>query len=107
VRLPARVLRLIERDELRISPVVLLEMQLLQEIGRVNIGPEQWMEILSRDFDVKLCPLPLHKVIAESLKLSWTRDPFDRMIVAQAIAGQGKLITKDERMHTNFTNAVW
>jgi PIN domain nuclease of toxin-antitoxin system len=107
VRLPARVLRLIERDELRISPVVLLEMQLLQEIGRLNIGPEQWMEILSRDFDVKLCPLPLHRVITESLKLSWTRDPFDRMIVAQAIAGQGKLITRDDRMHTNFNGAIW
>jgi PIN domain nuclease of toxin-antitoxin system len=52
-------------------------------------------------------PLPLHKVIAESLKLSWTRDPFDRMIVAQAIAGQGKLITRDERIHANFTGAIW
>ena len=82
-------------------------MRLLQEIGRVNIGPDQWLDILRRDFGVKLCTLPLLRVVATSLSLSWTRDPFDRMIVAQAIAGNGKLITKDARIHKNFAGALW
>lgn len=82
-------------------------MRQLQEIGRLNIGPDQWWEILRRDFGVTVCPLPLHRVVTEGFSLSWSRDPFDRLIVAQAIAGKGKLITKDQRIHKNFPGAIW
>jgi len=98
---------LVDRSELRVSPVVLLEMQLLREIGRVNIGPDQWLEILRADFGVTVCTLSLNRVIAESFALTWTRDPFDRLIVAQAIAGKGKLITKDAKIRENFASAIW
>jgi PIN domain nuclease of toxin-antitoxin system len=82
-------------------------MRLLQEIGRLNAGPDQWLDILKRDFEVRICPIPAQRVIAEAFKLSWTRDPFDRIIVAQAIAGEGKLITKDDRIHKRFAGALW
>jgi PIN domain nuclease of toxin-antitoxin system len=107
VRFSPRVLRHLEKADLRISPVVLLEMRLLQETGRVNIGPDQWLDILKRDFQVRVCPIPLHRIIAESVRLSWTRDPFDRLIVAQAIAGEGALITKDDQIRRNFAGALW
>ena len=82
-------------------------MRLLQEIGRLTIGPDRWLDILRRDFGVTVCPMPLHRVVAESLNLPWTRDPFDRLIVAQAITGGGKLITKDERVRKHFAGALW
>ena len=107
VALSVRANRLIRNADLRVSPVVLLELSLLQEIGRLNIGPEQWLAMLKRDFDVTLCALPLQRVINESYSLQWTRDPFDRLIVAQAIAGAGKLITRDRRVLANFSGAVW
>ncbi len=87
--------------------MVLLEMQFLREIKRVNIGPDEWLEFLRNDFGVSVCAVPLAQVVAEAFKLSWTRDPFDRMILAQAIAGKGKLITRDELIHANFKGAVW
>ena len=107
VQLPAKVLGQIERDELRISPAVLMEMRFLQEIERVNIGPDEWMEILRRDFGVAVCGMPFQGVVAKSFALDWTRDPFDRLIVAQAIAGKAKLITKDRSIHKNFAGALW
>lgn len=82
-------------------------MRFLQEIGRLNVGPDQWLGILKRDFEVRICPIPVQRVVLEALKLSWTRDPFDRIIVAQAITGQGKLITKDDRIHKSFAGALW
>jgi PIN domain nuclease of toxin-antitoxin system len=107
VRLSNRALEQIENADLLISPIVLLEMRLLQEIGRLNIAPGEWLAILRRDFGVTVCRFPLHRVVAESLELPWTRDPFDRMIVAQAIVGRGRLITKDQRIHKNFPDALW
>lgn len=82
-------------------------MRLLQEIGRLNIGPDRWLDILRRDFGVTVCTLPLHRIVAESLNLSWGRDPFDRLIVAQAIVGAGDLVTKDRRIRRNFARAIW
>jgi hypothetical protein len=31
----------------------------------------------------------------------------NRLIVAHAIAGAGKLITKGQRIHKNFAGAIW
>jgi PIN domain nuclease of toxin-antitoxin system len=107
VRLSPRALEYVERDDLLVSPVVLLEMRMLQEIGRVNIGPGEWMAILHRDFGVAVCRLPLQRVVSASLDLPWTRDPFDRLIVAQTITANGRLITKDQRIQKNFQAAVW
>jgi PIN domain nuclease of toxin-antitoxin system len=107
VRLSARALDQIENADLRISPIVLLEMRLLQEVGRVNIGPDEWLAMLRRDFGVAVCRVPLHRIVAAAFSLSWGRDPFDRLIVAHAIAGAGKLITKDQRIHENFDGAIW
>ena len=101
------VLHEIESSELRISPMVLLEMQFLREIGRVTPSPGEWLTILRRDFDVTVCALPFHTVLEASIDETWTRDPFDRIIVAQARTGGGNLLTKDRQIHKNFTGAVW
>lgn len=39
--------------------------------------------------------------------LSWTRDPFDRLISAHAIVANAALITADETIRTNLPLAVW
>lgn len=84
-----------------------MEMRFLQEIKRVNIGPDEWMEILRGDFGVAVCAVPFHNVVAASYKVSWARDPFDRLIVAQSIAGKGKLITRDHVIQKHFAGSVW
>jgi len=37
----------------------------------------------------------------------WTRDPFDRLIVAHAIKANCNLLTKDEKIRKNYAHAVW
>ena len=49
------------------------------------------------------------RIVAETaLGETWTRDPFDRIIVAHAKAnGFAPLLTKDEAIRANYPNARW
>lgn len=42
-----------------------------------------------------------------NLDLSWTRDPFDRIIVAPASLNHNILVTKDQSILKNYENAKW
>ena len=47
-------------------------------------------------------------VIQAALPIGWTRDPFDRIITAQAAAnGKSRLITADEIIREHYEAAVW
>jgi PIN domain nuclease of toxin-antitoxin system len=47
-------------------------------------------------------------VALEAIDVDWTTDPFDRLIVAQAIANSNaKLITRDRLIRKNYPQAVW
>lgn len=43
----------------------------------------------------------------KATSLDWTREPFDRIIVAQAIAREASLVTRDQTILANFAGAVW
>jgi len=40
-------------------------------------------------------------------RLSWTRDPFDRLIAAQAIVADVPLVTADRTLLENLPQATW
>ena len=42
-----------------------------------------------------------------SISLSWTRDPFDRIITAHASLFDAPLLTKDSRIQHYYQRAVW
>ncbi len=98
---------LLENEELFISPIVQLELQYLREIERIRIDSAIILETLRYSVGLDLCPLPFASVIVESLRQKWTCDPFDRLIVAHAIAGNAPLLTKDRMIHQHFSDAVW
>ena len=94
-------------NELFISPIVALEIQYLQEINRITAGAEAVIEELKRTIGLKLSGIPFDQVVAESLTNSWTRDPFDRLITAQAALGQDRLLTKDRTIRDHYQHAYW
>ena len=93
-RFPQTVLAEIETAALLVSPAALLEIKLLRESKRITVGPEEVLTALSRDIGLSLCPMPFYDVVRGSCEENWTRDPFDRLIVAHARAADGKLISK-------------
>ncbi|MGQ0652222.1 MAG: type II toxin-antitoxin system VapC family toxin [Betaproteobacteria bacterium] len=98
---------LINTEALRASPVVLLELRYLQEIGRLNASPQAVLADLKRRLDLELEDRPLEALVRQALDLDWTRDAFDRLIVAQAALDAAPLITTDRTIRANYPRAVW
>jgi PIN domain nuclease of toxin-antitoxin system len=99
--------RHLEADELVASPAVVLELQFLYEVGRFKPGARKILEDLSGDIGLTVCELPFSRVAGAALDLSWVRDPFDRLIVANAKAARAPLVTKDEMIRRHYAAAIW
>ena len=107
-KLSKEAARLVDKSDLLISPMVVVEFQYLYEIGRLGIPPQKMLDVLEYDFRVRVCDLPFERVAKWVLEEQWTRDLFDRMIVAQARArGEAVLLSADERILDNYSKAVW
>lgn len=102
---PAR--EAIEKEPLRVSPMVLLELEFLREIGRLGVGANLVLEELRGRIGLEVCDLDFRRVAASARELNWTRDPFDRVIVGQAIAAGRRLLTKDRSIRRRFQSATW
>ena len=98
----------IERYDLLISPMVLLELQYAFELKRVKLPALVVFSNLQRTIDLQVCKLPFDKVAQVAWAESWTRDSFDRLIVSQArCAGNAYLITPDENIGRNYPQTIW
>jgi len=105
--LSSKALELIENNDLYISPVVYLELKFLYEIERIKVSPAEILESLSASIGLSVCDKSFLQIISESIQLEWTRDPFDRIIVANAIVNDAILLTKDSRIQANYSKAYW
>lgn len=105
--LPDPVQKLLEREELTISPMVEFELQYLYESGRTTVAGKQVVDALAEEIGLVRCGLPFARVVAKALGEDWTRDPFDRIIVAQASARRLPLLTKDQTILDHYDEAIW
>ena len=105
--LPERVMLRLEAAERKISPIVSLELQYLHEIGRLSVPGVQVVRDLALQIELATCDLPFATVIEHAMQQAWTRDPFDRIIVAHAAATGSELVTKDRTIHHHYRLAVW
>jgi PIN domain nuclease of toxin-antitoxin system len=106
--LTPRAARLLEEtSDIRISPMVRLELQYLYEIGRVGQPPLAVLDALQSNLGLVVCDAGFPAVVRAAESQSWTRDPFDRLIVAQASLFDAPLVSKDSTIQANYPNAVW
>ena len=105
--LSGKARQLIRTHDLIISPMVRLELQYLYEIGRAKVGAEAVLGDLRRSIGLSYCARPFTQIIETAERFSWTRDPFDRIIVAQAAIGRNLLVTKDSSLLKHYKSAVW
>ena len=98
---------LLESEQLTVSPIVQLELTYLHEIGRLKIGGADILGDLESRVRLYIVNQPLLAVVQAAASLDWTRDPFDRLIVGDALAANSPLLTKDDSIHANVALAVW
>ena len=84
-------------QQLYISPATILELQMLVEIGRVKPTTGAFERLVMDDRWLIDEP-PALGWFQEAADLTWTRDPFDRLIMAHARFRGWKLATADRAM---------
>ncbi|GMU42892.1 MAG: PIN domain-containing protein [Xanthomonadales bacterium] len=104
--LDRRALAAIDREPLAYSPVVLLELELLHEIGRLKQGAAAIARYLGEQLAVQCANERFADVVAQALPLAYTRDPFDRLIVAHAELLRAPLITLDATLRRHYPRAL-
>jgi PIN domain nuclease of toxin-antitoxin system len=94
-----------EDRRISLSAVSVWEIAIKRSLGKLTIE-DGWASVLTRlDFE----PLPVTALHAERVEtLPWHhRDPFDRLLVAQAALEDHALVSADARMAAYGAEVIW
>ena len=105
--LSPKVRDMLRDNDILISPIIFLELQYLYEIECIGVEADKVVDDLKRSIGLQLCTQAFSSVVKKAALQSWTRDPFDRMIVAQAAIKNSPLVTRDKEIQNNYSLAVW
>jgi PIN domain nuclease of toxin-antitoxin system len=94
-----------ERNRVIVSAVSVWEIAIKRSLGKLDL-PDGWATALSR---LDFAPLPITALHAERVeRLPWHhRDPFDRLLVAQAQMEDAALVSADARLARYGVDVVW
>jgi PIN domain nuclease of toxin-antitoxin system len=106
-RFPPAIVQRLERADLVVSPIVAFELQYLHEIKRLKPTSSSVLKDLGQRVGLRYSKTSFDKIVGAATSLSWTRDPFDRLIVGHAIADRAPLITADNGIREHYRRAVW
>lgn len=107
-RISPKAQELLEQADLLISPMVLVELEYLHEVQRILLSSREILLKVEHELGIRVCDLPFPNIVNVVIDEKWTRDPFDRTIVAHAKAnGLTILITADEEIRKHYPKAVW
>lgn len=106
-KFPEKIKSLIETNDVCMCPIVILEIEYLKEIGRINCAANDIITDLQAKIGLLIDDLSFEIVTKKATDITWTRDPFDRLIAASTIARGYPLITKDESILNNLKLAIW
>jgi PIN domain nuclease of toxin-antitoxin system len=98
---------LIDMHEPRVSPLASLELAYMHEIGRARDPVPMMLAALRKSLGLEVHDISLAELVQTAMDQTWTRDPFDRLIAAHAIAADVPLITADRTILEHLPLATW
>ncbi len=101
----ATKLLLDEENTISVSAVSVWEMAIKRSVGKLDIEPD-WVRALSR---LDFAPMPVTAEHAARVEnLPWHhRDPFDRLLVAQAMLEDHDMVSADRQMDQYEIEVAW
>lgn len=110
-RLPPQVLALCQdpRNMLLLSVVSVWEMQIKLQLGKLRLALplREIVEAQRQMNNVEILPITLEHVLAlENLPVHH-RDPFDRLLIAQAVVEEVALVSADPNIARYAVQVVW
>jgi len=106
-KIPPSVWSVLDKDDLCYSPMARLELDFLFEIGRLHEDPRAILGILEKDYHLTVESRGWLRAAEAASTLGWTRDPFDRLITAQALIWGAPLLTRDRNILKYYQHAFW
>jgi PIN domain nuclease of toxin-antitoxin system len=97
------------QDDLYLSLVTPWEMQIKQQIGKLKIA-SPIAEMLEKNQQInrmQLLPITLKHILALDQLPLHHGDPFDRLLIAQAMVEDIALVTADEKIRRYDVEVVW
>ncbi len=79
----------------------------MHEIGRARDSAPTMLAALRQSIGLEVENVSLSGLVDAAMTLSWTRDPFDRLISAHAIVADAPLVTADRTILANLPLATW
>lgn len=76
-------------------------------MGRVTEPAAAPLAALGRTIGLRVADISLAALVQAANDIPWTRDPFDRLIAAQAIVADTPLITADRTILEQLPQATW
>lgn len=89
-----------------VSPISFLEIQMLSEIGRRRVDFPRFTQDVMGDPRFHVDEISVVNLVQRSLDLSWTRDPFDRLLAAHSLARRVPLCSIDHTMLEHHKHIV-
>lgn len=99
-----RAAKIPRRQRLYVSPVSLLELRFLDEIGRIKLRTD--LDEISDDDRFAVDDPSTTALFRAAAEESWTRDPFDRLIVGHARLRGFRLCTADSEIVEHLPRAA-
>lgn len=87
--------------------MAVLELAYLHEVGRARDPVPAMLTALRQSISLEVADIPFADLVGAATGLTWTRDPFDRLIAAHAIAASAPLVTADRTILENLPLATW
>ncbi len=94
---------------LLLSVVSVWEMQIKLQLGKLklNLSLHEIVESQRQTNGIEIMPITLERVLALENLPDYHRDPFDRLLVAQAIVEEAILISADPNITRYPVQVVW
>jgi PIN domain nuclease of toxin-antitoxin system len=106
-QIPAAVRERLDHEQLAVSPFVHLELTYLHEVGRGRAPAQTVLDELAARLGLQVSDVPAGAVCSAAVGLTWTRDPFDRLLAAHATVSALPLVTKDVTIRAHLPLAWW